>query len=555
MKKTYTSIILCIAAFLLSAPFGFADGDQATNGMFLKKTSTYDYAKHEGTITMESYVEGIVKVIKSSGAADIVLALDESSSMDATELKNMKTAVTTFVNKVYEHVDSKGADHYVSIFLWGFKDPDVLCGLTSAKTQRSTIDAAIQKIPTNKTSITATRHNSAMQKAKEILSGAREGTNHYLVYFTDDDNTSNGEFAPAIQTAKEIKDMGVTIYVIGYSFSHFQNESSKRILRSFCNSISSNHPTATSSVQDYTSHGYFAEVDDGSSAMLEPIFQTFSSEILQGLAAVVLKETTIVDYINNDNFMLPEGMETDVSKIKLYVQSCTAATFDKNTMKCTCTFGPKTELTESTTPKRSALTVEMVEKDENQGVKVSGFNLSENWCGLDFDNKGNSTPRGKKLLVEIPYVFKGSEDPGELETNTPSSGIYEDGKEVGEYNIPKIEFCNLKIVRKGLDKGESAIFIITEKESGKFVCRLTLGGTGKGDVSATIKGLPAGQYTVKETSWNWAYHINEVTQTSSISGETVFTFTGSHRTGEATTPQHHQNHDEKFIKNKMHFTK
>lgn len=79
MKKIFT-YILAIAAFVAFAPE--APAQDEGKGIHLSKTITdFNYDTFTGTITMESFVEGEVKVTTTRTPMDIVLVLDVSYSM------------------------------------------------------------------------------------------------------------------------------------------------------------------------------------------------------------------------------------------------------------------------------------------------------------------------------------------------------------------------------------------------------------------------------------------------------------------------------------------
>jgi len=80
MKKY---IIALIPALILSAVPVFADTNttEYKDTMNVNKTAAYNYATHEGLITLESFVPGEMVVTAQSKPLDVVLVLDFSSSM------------------------------------------------------------------------------------------------------------------------------------------------------------------------------------------------------------------------------------------------------------------------------------------------------------------------------------------------------------------------------------------------------------------------------------------------------------------------------------------
>lgn len=100
-------------------------------------------------------------------------------------------------------------------------------------------------------------------------------------------------------------------------------------------------------------------------------------------------------------------------------------------------------------------------------ISVNGFDYSENWCGPEADlTTGDVDYRGFKLMLKIKIKMDPDATGGpNVETNGPGSGIYTivDGKpkNVVTFKSPTVSLpVNIFINKKGLDKGESAQFLI-----------------------------------------------------------------------------------------------
>lgn len=268
----------------------------------------------------------------------------------------------------------------------------------------------------------ATRTDYGLIMAKGILDAnpvpTGEMRNRVVIVFTDGSPTDYKGFQKnvansAISTANAIKAGGTTVYSIGI-FSgadassagtepsgNLSNSSSQ--LTAACNwfmqQVSSNNGTPR-----YPSYYLSA----GDAASLNSIFQQISNNITTGGSSTTLGSETVVKDIISPYFTLPAG--TTASGIRIDTYDCTGK--DGNTYTWSSTSGG------------SGGASAKVNGDQ---VSVTGFNFSENWCGTETDAQGNTTVRGKKLVISFdvqpkPGFFGGNG----VVTNT-SAGIYENG--------------------------------------------------------------------------------------------------------------------------------
>lgn len=268
----------------------------------------------------------------------------------------------------------------------------------------------------------ATRTDYGLIMAKGILDAnpvpTGEMRNRVVIVFTDGSPTDYNGFQKnvansAISTANVIKAGGTTVYSIGI-FSgadassagtepsgNLSNSSSQ--LTAACNwfmqQVSSNNGTPR-----YPSYYLSA----GDAASLNSIFQQISNNITTGGSSTTLGSETVVKDIISPYFTLPAG--TTASGIRIDTYDCTGK--DGNTYTWSSTSGG------------SGGASAKVNGDQ---VSVTGFNFSENWCGTETDAQGNTTVRGKKLVISFdvqpkPGFFGGNG----VVTNT-SAGIYENG--------------------------------------------------------------------------------------------------------------------------------
>lgn len=237
-----------------------------------------------------------------------------------------------------------------------------------------------------------------------------EKRNRVVIVFSDgvpgwsgyDSNTANSAITQA-ETAKNT--YGATVYSIGIfpgadaTSAGNQNGNETEKANRFMQQVSSNNGTPQS--PSY----YLSAADAGS---LNSIFQQISDQIETGGSSSTLTSDAVVKDIISPYFTLPAG--TTAANITVETYACTGKTGDTYTW--------------SSTSGGSGGASATVSGDQ---VSVTGFNFSENWCGTETDAQGNTTVRGKKLVISFdvqpkPGFFGGNG----VVTNT-SAGIYENG--------------------------------------------------------------------------------------------------------------------------------
>ena len=275
----------------------------------------------------------------------------------------------------------------------------------------------------------ATRTDYGLIMAKGILDAnpvpTGETRNRVVIVFTDGSPTDYNGFQrnvanSAISTANAIKAEGTTVYSIGifsgadastagkepdkdYEGSGWSANYTEAEMSAACNwfmqKVSSNNGTPRTP-------SYYLSAGD--SASLNNIFQQISDQIETGGSETTLGSETVVKDIISPYFTLPAG--TTASGIRIDTYDCTGK--DGNTYTWSSTSGGNDGASA---------------KVNGDQVSVTGFNFSENWCGTETDAQGNTTVRGKKLVISFdvqpkPGFFGGNG----VVTNT-SAGIYENG--------------------------------------------------------------------------------------------------------------------------------
>lgn len=372
---------------------------------------------------------------------------DYSSSAGDTRLNALKNAATTFANAVATKAAGEDGDinapadnvnHRIAVvgFASGqrynatnYNNTEVFVGSnqyrygTAAQGQYGNafqnmntstgvgnVSASIEALSADGGTLT----NLGLEMGNEIF-GANpiaegEKRNRVVIVFSDgvpgwsgyDSDTANSAITQA-GTAKNT--YGATVYTIGIfpgadaTSAGNQNGNETEKANWFMQRVSSN-------TQYPQSPSYYLSAADAGT--LNSIFQQISNQIETGGAETTLGSETVVKDIISPYFTLPAG--TTASGIRIDTYACTGK--DGNTYTWSGTSGD---------PGGATATV------DGDQVSVTGFDFSENWCGTETDAQGNTTVRGKKLVISFdvqpkPGFFGGNG----VVTNT-SAGIYENG--------------------------------------------------------------------------------------------------------------------------------
>ena len=276
----------------------------------------------------------------------------------------------------------------------------------------------------------ATRTDYGLTMANGILNAnpvpTGETRNRVVIVFTDGSPTNSNGFQrsvanSAISTANAIKAGGTTVYSIGifsgadantagkepdedyYEYSWGWTNYTDAEMSAACNwfmqKVSSNNGTPRTP-------SYYLSAGD--SASLNNIFQRISNQIETGGAETTLSSETVVKDIISPYFTLPAG--TTASGIQIDTYGCTGKTGNTYTWSGISGGNGGASAT--------------VNGDQ---VSVTGFDFSENWCGTETDANGNTTVRGKKLVISFTVDPKSGFLGGNNVVTNASAGIYENG--------------------------------------------------------------------------------------------------------------------------------
>ena len=469
-----------VRRLLRSAPNLLAK--EQDNGLVTTKTATLN-PDGTYTISIESYTTGTVTTSTKTTPVDIVLVLDQSGSMcfsfagdknGSNERQTaMKQAVNNFISAVNEKY-SNDADHRMALVTFG-SGASTLLGWTAVDDAgKEALQGAINGLPESPAG--ATDVAAGMGEAVALMgdrynyTGANTSRQKVVIVFTDGVPTTSSDFDvdvadAAINTAKSMKDKGVTVYSIGifsganpnelYGASGFNTNSDGTINSQwikdtwglfpgtdfpeadrpagnrFLNYLSSNYSAAgsvgltrvTSGLGvfhykitykiienfDRTANGYYLTASD--SASLNQIFQTISENIQT--PTISLGSETVVKDIVSPYFTIP----SNTSDVKVYVADATSAS------GATWATREETDLTPDV---------------NGSTIIVSGFDFNENFVSDKAKEDGSF---GKKLIIEFNVTRKeGFLGGNAVPTNGTESGVYDkDGTLVEAFDIPTVD--------------------------------------------------------------------------------------------------------------------
>lgn len=335
---------------------------------------------------------GTITITKQGALIDILATAGGFIDLVADEAKENKVQYN--LGAIYFYGSGYGGT--------GHGTYEITNGLVDIADHKDAIKNGIKNMRPNG----GTYPEEAFEKAQDWF-GNNTTNQEVAIFFTDgepgDGNGVEWNIAgPTVNTAKNMKTSGVTIYSVGiFEGADAGNTTSNS--NKFMHGVSSNYPNATYENYRglqlgtrYTTES--GEIPDyyltaGDAEGLKNIFDSIAQEMQPSIdlgTNTVLKDTV------TDQFEIPEG----ANELKCYTSDYLGN--DE--------WGDKDVQTYST-------------KVENNTVTVSGFNFTENMVA-DEDLNGN--PTGKKLIVE--FYIEPTEDfigGNAVTTNGTDSGIYE----------------------------------------------------------------------------------------------------------------------------------
>ena len=384
----------------------------------------------------------------------IPLFYKSTTSSSTKKIAALKTAVNSFIDKVNTEATTKNVDHRVAVV--GFAStgsgyyentellstPDVVNygsasdinykdALVSAKTEKKRLSTAIDRLDANGDTYPEYGFDMANKIFARHPIQAGDNRQRVVIMFTDGypapagTDDFNVQMANnAINNAKRCKDNNAKVYTIGIFDgadpsasieNYYQNRRLNQGVAAnrYMHFSSSNYPSATDLNNGGTrgeGNFYFAA---SNADALNDIFDTISEEISTDTTTLD-GSATIVDNIPG-NFTIP----AEASDIKVYTAKCAGKTGETLSWKERQASNLKpTTTTNTTTGVKS--------------VSVTGFDYSDEWCGLDENNQ----PHGSKLIIE--FTISHNNYGGTQPTNAGASIKDKENKDVITVDNPSV---------------------------------------------------------------------------------------------------------------------
>ena len=314
-----------------------------------------------------------------------------------SKLKSMQVAVNEFIDRVA----GSSENHRISIV--SFADgADTEAGLTRVDRDGVT---ALKREVNQLYADGATNSAAGLEEAQGILSGNGRTAEKVVVMFTDGTPTTASTFSEsvasrAVNTAKSMKDAGVTVYTVGI-FSGADPSDLSGDNNKYMNAVSSNYPNAevrsesgrygtwyywddlTLQQRGSDSEQYYFAADDADE--LKNVFEGIADSITSGTLDNVTFEGSVFQDTLSAYVNFPEGIDesTDIE-----VKYAPVTAYD--TQSETFSFGTPGDL-----PKGATATVDISGKT----ISVSGFDY-KTYAATYNETTGEFS--GGKLVITFP---------------------------------------------------------------------------------------------------------------------------------------------------------
>ena len=390
MKRRLMAVLMACVMTLSLLPISALATENS--GMEFHKTASVNEDGKTYTISMEAWATGKTTTSTTTVPLDIALVLDVSGSMDdsfAGTYQKKIDALKTAVNGFIEGVAAKSPDSNISIVKFAGKMTDkvgndmywdgyrynytqIVKELTPAGTGKDALKAAVNGLR----AAGATPADYGMQLAQAALAPSTSGNSKVVVMFTDGEPNHYSDFdnsvaARAVNTAKNMKDGGTTIYTVGV----FTKLSEKVI--DYMNATSSNYPQATATDNfdvtwgEGSDKGYYKTASNATE--LNNIFETISQDISSAANAALNDTTTVVDTLS-EYFTFNDTNPVD--SVKVYTADWNGSDWNG--------------AVEAPANVKASV--------DGKTVRVTGYNYAEHYV---------HGTEGQKLIIEITVVPSG----------------------------------------------------------------------------------------------------------------------------------------------------
>ena len=437
-KKRVWSIVLTLAMLLSLLPVSaMAVGDTRAGEAGNPITATSNnitvnkYVSENATggysLTLEAYAANQQTTTTTTTPLDIVLVLDVSGSMafnfSGSQEENvpeadqritaLKTAVNSFIDSVASNAESSGADHQISIVKFaGNKTDDVgndtynsgrdtynysqvVASLTSVSSGAEALKGEVNDL----TASGATRADFGMQHAQSVLNSSQRESKKVVIMFTDGQPTSGSSYEGAvahgaINTAKELKDAGVTVYTIGIFGGADPSNTSGETNR-YMNAVSSKYPNAVSEEHWFFITYYEVELGspvDGSyyfasssAEGLKDVFRTIANTVTSNTLTANPDSEAVLSDTLSEYFNFPEELAAgDTSGVTVEKVPVTVKAGDSYI------WGSAEDISDEV-----SVTV------SGDSINITGFDYKAN-AVTESTEGGETTYSGYKLVVTFP---------------------------------------------------------------------------------------------------------------------------------------------------------
>lgn len=587
MKKKIFSFIVIIAGLVTAVPAAFAQ-DVRSN-----KTITGPDDNGVYTISLEAYATGSKVTTETLVPMDIVLCLAYNNSLLGYGAASLRQAVASFIQIIQEkdiEKDENGqptgnrVGYRVAIDFYGVKSlpsgvpSEAINTLHPVSMYAAQVSGNDGIVTFNGSGDIFPRDNSHMngnEKANVGLSraynilygpGAEIQDNPIVVFFTNgtpgaqsgsgwNSGQDTQQAINAMEEAYPLKENGATVVSVGlYSTSHPDNMTDWLYLTSSdyvdVNGVPLAPPSfPRSTPSDVTGvNSIIGDVNE-----LVGIFSSIASSI-GGDYNIGSASSVLIDIVSTS---FTVSTEADLGEVTVWRVPCSDNqpgmhdhSFNYDLRNQFNTVETQEQLDAITDPAVRERTVVLDVDPDTGEIIVTGFDYGKNWCGYEVNetNPSQSGPHGYKVLLEIPITANTDAVGGpNVKTNADGSGLIikdNEGNQIGdmiEFESPVVSLpVNIHITKTGLEKGESAKFMIERAyipegasadwdpeslsaEAWNYVSTVFVTKSSDTDPVVKVRGLPANGettegevtvrhnfiYRVSEEGWSWSYEPAE----------------------------------------------